>query len=200
MNHIESYIAPLFTKGFFLEIGAWSGEHISQTKILELNGWHGLCVDPFPKHFEDRTCMLCPKAVSKDGKDRTFIKVTIDRRYGGDVSYFSGFKDSINFHWPVIEKHCNYDEINIKTVTISDLYKQYMLPDYIEFLSIDTEGSEFEILSSIDFNKYSFGAIMFEHNGNETVRRVIADLLMKSNFLLHKELDLDSIYIHKSLV
>ena len=87
-HNIETFLAGFFTKpGFFLEIGCWDGEQISQTSYLEKKkDWKGLCVDPFPKNFTNRSCELCDKAISKDGLPRKFVKVSIDRRNGGDVS------------------------------------------------------------------------------------------------------------------
>jgi hypothetical protein len=40
----------------------------------------------------------------------------------------------------------------------------YQASDHIDYLSIDTEGSEFDILSTLDFSKYSFGVITLEYN------------------------------------
>lgn len=126
---IEQRVESLFpSPGFFLEIGAWSGEHISQTAYVErARGWSGLCVDPFPRDFEQRTAWVCAKAISGDGLPREFLKVTTDRRYGGDVSYFSGFKDSVmrGINWPIIQEHCDYEEIQVETITIDQLYEKY---------------------------------------------------------------------------
>lgn len=198
---IESYLDKFFFRpGFFLEIGSWHGELISQTAYLEREKqWLGLCCDPFPKGFEDRNCMLCDKAISKDGKKRDFIKVSVDRRYGGDVSYFSGFKDTLKYHWPVIKEHCDYEELEVDTITIDDLYKQYNLPQYIEFLSVDVEGAELEIFESIDFKKYSFGLIVFEHNGDEAVKKAIGKILILNGYSLYKSLSEDDIYKSQSL-
>lgn len=195
---IESYIEKFFPRpGFFLELGCWRGEQISQTYELEKAGWKGLAVDPFPSDFENRTCQLCQKAVSKDGKKRDFIKVSIDRRYGGDVSYFSGFKNTLKTHLSLIQNHCNYEEIQVETITIDDLYKQYNLPKYIEFLSVDVEGAEVEIFESIDLKKYSYGLIVFEHNGNEEVKKKIGKKL--KGYRLYDSLDVDQIYINGNL-
>jgi hypothetical protein len=188
-SHIKTHILPLFDKpGTFLEIGCWQGTHYSQSKELEDRGWTGICVDPFPYLFEGRKCKVIAKAVSKDGKPREFVKVFQDRRHGGDVSYFSGFKDSISFHWPLIEEHCDYVHAPVETIRFEDIGT----PLHTNFLSVDVEGAEFEILSSIDYDKYSFDAIMYEHNG---IDNGVKDLLRSKGYYLYRRLEIDNIFV-----
>lgn len=200
-HNVEIYLESLFPNpGTFVEIGCWDGELISQTVMVErYQGWQGLCVDPFPRNFEHRTCKLCSKAVSADGLPRDFVKVSIDRRYGGDVSYFSGFRDSIQVHWPLIEEFCDYEIIPIETITFNNLMQQYSMPNYIDFLSIDTEGSELEILTTIDFQKYCFGLIDFEHNEDKAVKELIQDLLKLHGYVPYVDLRVDSLFISEKL-
>lgn len=189
MSEITSHIIPLFkVPGNFLEIGCWKGEHKSQTKELEDRGWTGICVDPFPSCFDNRKCKLIDAAVSRDGEPRVFVRVSIDRRHGGDVSYFSGFRDSIGFHWPVIWEHCDYEEMIIPTITFDEI----KAPSHINFLSVDTEGAELEIFRGIDFGRYTFDVIMYEHNGKENG---VGELLQANGYKLYKNLQLDNIYV-----
>jgi hypothetical protein len=196
---IEPYLEKMFpSPGYFLEIGCWMGDLISQSLYLESEkGWKGLCVDPFPSRFEKRTCQLCQKAVSGDGKPREFVKVGIDKRDGGDVSYFSGFKDSIQVHWPLISDFCSYEVIDVETITFADLAQQYSLPSFIEFLSVDTEGSELEIFQTIPFDKFKFGLIVFEHNRNDVTKRMVGAILLSNGYRLLESLAVDDIYVRK---
>ena len=198
---IESYIEKYLPgPGFFVEIGAWDGEIISQTIRLEQDkGWKGICVDPFPHGFSNRDCDVVWRAISKDGKDREFLQVSIDRRNGGDVSYFSGFADSMGANLELIYDHCDYNRVTVKTVTIDNLWERYKLPNYVDFLSIDTEGSELEIFQSIDFNKLSFGLIVFEHNENINVKHNIGRLLNYAGYKLLDKLRCDDIYINSNI-
>lgn len=197
MTDIQKYVLPYFkSPGIFIEIGCWDGEHKSQTAALERLGWKGVCVDPYPINFENRRCQVIKSAISKDGVPREFIKVTKDRRHGGDVSYFSGFKDSVDFHWPVISEHCDYEIEIVKTATFAGLVWLCELPHHIQFLSVDTEGSELEIFQSIDFKKYRFDMIMFEHNG---VENGVGKLLKSKGYQLYKRLELDDIYVNQNL-
>jgi hypothetical protein len=157
-------------------------------------------VDPFPVHFKRRTCQLVPRAISRDGAPRAFLKVSIDRRYGGNVSYLSGFKDRIAaIHWPLIEQFCDHEEIQLETITWAQLDQEAHLPRHIDFLSIDTEGSDLEILESIDFSCHTFGAIIFEHNYNQDLRRQAGALLTMHNYRLYKALEIDDLYVRRGL-
>jgi len=198
-HEIEKYLDEIFKeRGFFLEIGCWQGELISQSAYLEREkGWSGLCVDPFPVSFEARTCRVCDKAISKDGLPRAFIKVSIDRRYGGDVSYFSGFRENVEEHWNLIYQWCDYEEITIPTITMENLYDVYDLPKHIEFLSVDVEGAELEIFQSIDFGRWSYGMIDFEHNGNAKTRKAIGSILSSAGYVPLVELYVDDIWVKK---
>lgn len=198
-GNIERVLEQVFpSPGFFLEIGAWSGEHFSQTAYLERErGWRGVCVDPFPSGFEHRSCQVCARAISADGQPRAFLKVSTDRRYGGDVSYFSGFKEVVerSIHWPVISQHCNYEELQLETITMDQLYKTYDLPDYIEFLSLDIEGAELELLQSMNWNARRFGLIAFEHNMDQTVRQQIGEILEAHGYRLFEAWEYDDLYV-----
>jgi hypothetical protein len=202
-KRIEERVQSLFpSPGFFLEIGAWSGEHLSQSAYLEREkGWSGLCVDPFPSGFENRSCQVCANALSRDGAPRAFLQVTIDRRYGGNVSYFSGFKEHVcrSIHWPVIREFCDFEEIQLETITLDQLYELYDLPAYIEFLSVDIEGAELELLQSIDFHARRFGLIAVEHNMNQDARRAIGEILTANGYQLFEAWEYDDLYFsHKN--
>ncbi len=52
----------------------------------------------------------------------------------------------------------------MKTISLSDLLDKYAAPRIVDYLSIDTEGSEYEILNGFNFEKYQFRVITCEHN------------------------------------
>jgi len=204
-HNIEAYLNHFFREpGFFLEIGCWDGELISQTAWLERErGWEGVCVDPFLRNFRNRKCRVCGKAVSGSRFQvpglREFVKVSIDRRNGGDVSYFSGFRDTLSTHWDLISQHCDYEIVQVNTITMQELYAEFQLPAHIDFLSVDVEGGELEIFESIDFQKWSYGLIVFEHNEDDAVRRKVGNILKSNDYLLVGALRCDDIYISRQL-
>jgi hypothetical protein len=51
-------VFPDVKDGFFLDVGSGDGTVISNTKALEERGWRGICIDPFPKNMDGRTCQM----------------------------------------------------------------------------------------------------------------------------------------------
>jgi hypothetical protein len=67
------------------------------------------------------------------------------------------------------------------TVSLNDLLNFYDAPKEIDYISIDTEGSEYEILSTFDFTKYKVKIITVEHNWTNN-RQKIFDLLHANGY------------------
>ncbi len=71
---------------------------------------------------------------------------------------------------------------NVETISLNDLLLKYDAPLDMDYLLIDTEGSEFDILSNFDFDKYTFKVITCEHNYTP-MRQRIFDLLTKNGYI-----------------
>ena len=69
----------------------------------------------------------------------------------------------------------------------------------LHYLSLDTEGSELEILKSVDLQKYTFGLIDVEHNFIEPRRTEIKKLLTSNGYIYVKENKFDDCYKHNSV-
>jgi len=67
------------------------------------------------------------------------------------------------------------------------------------YMSLDTEGSEFEILKNFDFEKYTFGLIDVEHNNIESRRAEIKNLLLLKGYIYKGENQWDDMYKHNSI-
>ena len=157
--------------GFFIDIGAYDGVTISNTYSLEEIGWKGICIEPVPNVFEkliqNRKCECINAAVSHlDTMDNKFIQTKGGR---------SGFTRNMSPAKQIAaEKEGIIAEINVKSITFDAAMSNYK-SEYIDFMSIDVEGSELEILKTINFNKYKFGLIAVENNqtrqkGDEQLR------------------------------
>jgi FkbM family methyltransferase len=167
------------TGGFFVEFGATNGLELSNSLMLERDwGWHGICAEP-ARGWHDQFRRNRPDTVLdtrcvwiKDGDSLKFTEST-----AGELSTISRFKDG-DSHRKARRKGQEYD---VKTVSLATLLQDHEAPQDFDFLSIDTEGSEFDILSHHDFSRFQPKTIAVEHNFRKD-RRKIFDLLSAKGY------------------
>jgi FkbM family methyltransferase len=170
----QDLIAYLLFKGkpdgFFIDIGANDGISISNTYVLENLGWKGICIEPQPDVFieleKNRRCDCYNVALFSQASDSMeFLQVKQDPGYKNAINGGSGIKGVMPYN--LKKKLKNYGEIKtikVKTMAFAEIMKNYPGINYIDFMSIDTEGAEMNILKMIDFSKYHFGLIAIENN------------------------------------
>jgi FkbM family methyltransferase len=168
-------------KGFYVEIGAGDGVKISNTYLLEKADWQGIIVDPVNYNSENiklRKCIKDKRAVySKSGLKLPFLAVESSPKYALQGENFSGILEHIRDDIKTFPNKI----INVETVSLNDLLEQYNAPNKIDYISIDTEGSEFEIIKNFDFNKYDVEIFTIEHNG-ASFRKDLTKLLVDKNY------------------
>ena len=184
--------------GYFVEIGASDGICLSNTYLLETQyNWKGICAEPIPEKFallqtNRKNAYCCQNPVYNASN----IEVIFDISNNHDL--LSGISKHID-NWKTavdISKR----QLSLKTISFNDLLEKYNAPSFINYLSLDTEGSEFEILKSVDFKKYSFGLIDVEHNYVEPRRTQIRELLTSNGYLYYRQNDFDDSYIYNPTI
>ena len=167
-------------RGYFVEFGATNGIDISNTFLLENEfGWNGILAEP-AKYWHETLRLNRPSAfieelcVWTDSNSQLMFNETENT----DLSTLDTFSNS--------DSHHEYRKIGkkyyVNTISLTDLLVKYSAPKYIDYLSIDTEGSEYDILRNFDFDKYTFGVITCEHNYT-TARDKIHKLLISKGYI-----------------
>lgn len=182
--------------GFFVEFGATNGIDLSNSHLMEKEfGWTGILAEPAKCWHNDlkknRNCNIETNCVWKDSASTlTFNEVDI-----AELSTINSYSDT-DGHRDIRKKGKTYD---VKTISLNNLLEKYGAPKEIDYLSIDTEGSEFEILSNFDFSKHSFKVITCEHNYTP-MRDDLFNLLSKNGYVrVHQDLSMfDDWYINTS--
>ena len=164
-------------KGFFVEFGATDGIDLSNTYLLEKNfSWKGILAEPakqFHKNLEENRKVFIEKNCVWHSSNKTLIFNEI-----GGLSTIDAFS---NFDMNS-KARSEGKKYKVKTISLEDLLDKYNAPRIIDYISIDTEGSELEILSSFNFEKYKFQIITCEHNFNSN-REEIFKLLSQKGYV-----------------
>ncbi|WP_094511857.1 FkbM family methyltransferase [Synechococcus sp. MW101C3] len=178
--------------GYFVEFGATDGVLLSNSWLLEKHfGWEGICAEPNPKLFErlqqNRSCTLSPACVYRSSGER--MRFVLADAYGGLAEL--GTEDQ---HGAKREAYAAAGEVmEVTTTSLMDLLAQHGAPPLIDYLSIDTEGSELAILEGLDWERYRFRCITVEHNF--TAQRQGLQTLLEARGYQRQEAQWDDWYV-----
>jgi FkbM family methyltransferase len=122
--------------------------------------------------FENRNCSISTDCVwAESGKKMKFLE-----SIQPELSTLLSFSE---IDGRQREKAC--DAYEVETISLVDLLRKFNAPATIDFMSIDTEGSEFEILNNFDWSAYKINALCIEHNYTNS-RKKIYELLSDSGY------------------
>jgi FkbM family methyltransferase len=154
---------------FFVEFGATDGITLSNSHLLEKTfGWDGILCEPAVSWHADlksnRNCQIDTRCVySMTGTKVQFSDVT-----NGELSSISDYASGDKW----LEERKNAVQYEVETISLQDLLVQHQAPKTIHYLSIDTEGSEFDIIKEFDFNLWDIKFISIEHNYTENREKI----------------------------
>lgn len=141
--------------GFYVEIGAHDGKKKNSTYILEKDGWRGVCVEPTPQSFkqleQNRTCRCENVAV---WRTRGVQKFAV---YPNDLA-FNGIVESLD------KDHLERLDEAVFTETRTCTWQDLDLPQQIDYLQLDVEGAEIQVLECIDWRIQLISYICIEDN------------------------------------
>lgn len=183
--------------GYFVEIGSSDGKTINNTYLLEKDFyWHGIVVEPNPVYHEEldknRKSHIFRGAVFTESRtDVPFMNVAAP-----DLSTIVGYGED-DEHAKI---RADGNQISVETMSLYDLLENYDAPEIIDYLSIDTEGSEYDILKAFfddpRSTKYIIDLITVEHNFTPS-RKEIQTLLNENGYELVKSVKWDDYYKRK---
>ena len=177
------WAAGLKRGGYFVEFGACDGLIGSNTYLLEAEfGWNGILAEPARSYHaslrKNRKALLEFSCVWRaSGNNLMFNEI-------GPLSTL----DMLSASDSHAEKRASGKRYTVQTISLRDLLGKHHAPRVIDYLSIDTEGSEFDVLSSFDFREFRFKAITCEHNYTASRERVYDMLVSKGYRRVFEEL------------
>lgn len=179
-------------KGYFIDIGAADGCLISNTNLLDSKEWKGIAIDAFPRNFANRKNTIVEQAVLSSTHDE-IVEFMVPTNFLD----FSGIVKNLGKHKEELNKVEN-KTMMLKTSVLDDILIKHNVPKNIDYMNIDIEGSEYEVLKSFPFYKYRIKHISVEHNNEEPKRTEIYNLLTENGFYREREVKWDDWYSHIS--
>lgn len=182
-------VLPAYEKGFFLELAAADGVVGSNTYVMEKHyGWSGLCIEPNPLFFEklqeNRSCKMDSSVVSNQ---RRMLDFRVDNGHLGGI-----VADDTDNNIAVRGKQLvTATIISLQAKQLNEILAEHAVPKMIDYFSLDVEGSEERVISTLNFERYQFKCITIERPTKK-----VNEVLFDNGYLFVKNVSFDSFYVH----
>ena len=176
----------------FLEFGATDGLDISNSYTLESSfNWKGVLSEPSPQWHE---------ALKKNRKNSKIITKCIWKESGKKLDFFmsdfgslSTIKDFVESDKISIPTNTEIrlksgKTISVETISLNDVIKEYFNSICPSYISIDTEGSEYEILKAFDLDNFRPKVFTIEHNHTENETKIDEHLIANGYVRIFRKL------------
>jgi FkbM family methyltransferase len=198
-QYVETHVFKGYKNGFFVDVGAHDGISINNTYYFEkYNNWTGINIEPMKKVFDklvhnrpnsiNLNCAVC----NHDGETEFLCNE-------GYTEMISGIKDNFDpRHVQRLEQEnrqhgSTTDVIKVQTKKLETIFDENNI-SHVNYVSIDVEGAEFEVIQSINFDKVFIDVIGFENNYNDRSTSIIKYLENKGFLYLHCSTDIFMIH------
>jgi len=193
----EQVIESYFEKGYIgncIDIGAYDGITSSNTKYFEDNGWYCLCVEPNPGKYNELKKIRSNAinyAISNVNDDLKFEIVDLGNHHEDAIS-------SLKIDHRLVKQHREYGynlsfrSIIVEAITLDKCLKDFYKKDSIDFISIDTEGTELDVLKGFSIENWNPKLLVIENNFNEPF---IGNYLKQYDYSLQSRVGVNDFYV-----
>ena len=147
------------TRGFFVDIGAFDGVHLSNTWALERLGWSGICLEPLPQLFplltKNRPGSRCIEAAAgpDSGISALFTDPTL--MFSSQQS-----EDRVRTAFQAVPEFRGLDthsieKLEVEVVTLDDVLRRAQWRGGVDLVNIDVAGSEKAVLAGFDVKTHA---------------------------------------------
>jgi FkbM family methyltransferase len=153
LNAIYTQYFGYPSKGYFVEVGAYDGDFVSNTSFLADMGWNGLYIEPVYEYYAK-----CLKR--HESNDVTVANVAIGLEEGEVKMYRGETLSTLNadqverykeIDWA---SHINFDEITCDQMRLDTLMERIDVPKNFDILVVDVEGKENEIFQTFQLQEW----------------------------------------------
>eukprot|EP01084_Bolivina_argentea_P051395 94538_1 len=190
-----SMFVNMISNGIYIDLATNAYRTISNTYFLDkCLSWHGLCIEPQSMYHKNilkyRNCKLIKNCVWNETKEMIF-ESNPNKWY----PVLSGIKGHNTIKQYIRGDQLN-DIIEMKLIckTLQSIVNEFSIT-HIDYLSLDVEGAELNILHGINWNKLQIDVITVERNKNE---QNIVQYLSHHGFVAKIMLFEDIVFVNKN--
>ena len=201
----EDYLLNQFflgkTSGVYIDVGAFDGVHLSNSYCFELMGWKGICVEPQPFYFDicknTRKGSVCINAACVKDDAIGTIEILADQTGLFSSAKYDGERESMQGHYGTIELEVEEPEhITVPAKSLNSVIKDSGIDcSTLDFISIDVEGLEKDVLEGLDIEKYRPRVFLVETSNNAEDKDEISDYLSSFGYLFSRRVGANSFFV-----
>lgn len=189
---IQKYFEPGYI-GTCIDIGAGVGTERSNTYHFEKNRWVCLCIEPNPDLYRHmrmyRRLALNLACSNYDKKSAPFQVYVVNQDNQEAISSLVVDQRLVESHKGIIDK--TY-EIQVEVKKLDTILSKINI-EKIDFISIDTEGTELDVLQGFDIARWKPKLLVIENNFNDTK---LKEYLSKFGYILSERIGVNDFYVN----
>lgn len=166
--------------GYFLDFGAFDGLDMSNTVYLERElGWRGICVEPNPTYFPQLCAARSAICVNAALWPRSRELIQLVDAHG--LSSLAHLKDGDSNKEN--RTKATRRVVGVDTINPTELLERFEAPATIQYMSLDTEGSEYDILTSLDLERYDILLMTIENDCSTERKSQLREYLSRFGYI-----------------
>ena len=184
-------------KGFFVELGANDGVTVSSTFGLVKDGWSGIAVEANPAVYA-----RLKKNLMKFPQVKTICLAVAPKR--GPIKLYFGKNDPSGLLSTIsnddsawFKEHRSEDFVEVQGIPLTDLLEEQRVPKAPDLLLIDTEGMDYDILLTLDFEKFRPKLIVTEDYQPKNDAKF--QLLKQAGYIFRKRVGCNTFWLNAEL-
>ena len=154
---------PDIKDGFYVDVGAYDPDYDSVTKLFYKKGWSGINIEPQQNRYKKFVSARKRDINLNSGVSDKKGELTLRSYENGGLSTFSDeIKNSYSTETdPSIQA---YEDITVPVITLKDIFATHAPDKTVNFMKVDVEGLEYEVLAGNNWDMYRPQVLCIEAN------------------------------------
>jgi len=204
-KYLEENVFKGYKNGIFVDVGAHDGITMNNTLYFEkYNNWKGINIEPLEQVYDELVKNI-PNCINKKCAISNHIGIVDFISNNGYTEMLSGIKEHYDTrHLQRLKKENQTEGSTTQIIKVDSERLENILEEnnitVINYLSIDVEGGEYEVIKSINFDKVFIDVIGFEDNYSDSNTISILQYLEGKGYVTLNKIGDDIFMIHKNSV